>query len=307
VDHRADALYHLPPERFVAARDALARELRAAGDREGAAEVKALARPSAAAAAVNRFVRERRDAADALWAAADELVAAQRGALGPDRPRRGAGAAAVRQASAAERRALDGALEAVRELDAPSQATLERVRAILRGAAADPAVREAVRAGRLSREPDPSTTDPLAALAASLEGVPQRGPETTKESPPKPAAKQARAGEPARPRLAKDAAPPRDPAAEREQARRAALEHRLSEARAVEAETARAAAAAQEIAEDRGGAARTAREAAERARAEAADAQTASRDAQVQAEEAAEALVRAQRSVQRLEDQLGSS
>jgi len=52
-----DALYGGDPKHFVAARDAAAREMRAAGRRDEAKAVKALTRPTVAAAGVNRTVR----------------------------------------------------------------------------------------------------------------------------------------------------------------------------------------------------------------------------------------------------------
>ena len=55
----ADALYGLPLEDFVAERDALAKRLRGEGRREDAQAVKALAKPTVAAWAVNQAVRAR--------------------------------------------------------------------------------------------------------------------------------------------------------------------------------------------------------------------------------------------------------
>jgi hypothetical protein len=52
-----DPLYAGPPEEFVAARDALAKRLRADGDRATAAEVAKLRRPTATAAALNQVAR----------------------------------------------------------------------------------------------------------------------------------------------------------------------------------------------------------------------------------------------------------
>jgi hypothetical protein len=49
------ALYRLPLEEFVAARDQLARQLRAAGDRDGARPVAGLRRPSISAWAANQL------------------------------------------------------------------------------------------------------------------------------------------------------------------------------------------------------------------------------------------------------------
>jgi hypothetical protein len=50
-------LYQLPVAEFVAARDQLVRQLRAAGDREAARRVAALRRPSISAWAANQLAR----------------------------------------------------------------------------------------------------------------------------------------------------------------------------------------------------------------------------------------------------------
>ena len=55
-----DELYGLPLDEFVPARNALARELKGAGEPAEAAEVAALRKPSVAAWAVNQLVRTQR-------------------------------------------------------------------------------------------------------------------------------------------------------------------------------------------------------------------------------------------------------
>lgn len=77
LEERIDALYGLPNEEFVAARDALAKQLRAQKRREEASEVAALRRPSQADWAVAQVVRSQPAPVRALWAAGDELIAAQ--------------------------------------------------------------------------------------------------------------------------------------------------------------------------------------------------------------------------------------
>src|SRR4051812_17139068 len=52
-----DELYTVDPSEFVARRNALAKELRAAGDRDAAAEVSKLRRPTVVAAALNQLAR----------------------------------------------------------------------------------------------------------------------------------------------------------------------------------------------------------------------------------------------------------
>lgn len=61
-----DELFDLEPSEFIAARDRLAKELRAAGDTEQAAAVKALRRPTLAAWAVNQVARRRPELVDAV-------------------------------------------------------------------------------------------------------------------------------------------------------------------------------------------------------------------------------------------------
>ena len=51
-----DQLYGLPLEEFTKARDAEARRLRAEGDKDAAAAVKALEKPTKAAWAINQVV-----------------------------------------------------------------------------------------------------------------------------------------------------------------------------------------------------------------------------------------------------------
>lgn len=82
VTHTED-LYALPLGEFTAARDRLAKALKDGGDKEGAAAVKALKKPSTAAWTVNQLARRYPARVDAFLKAADRLRAAQRGALGP--------------------------------------------------------------------------------------------------------------------------------------------------------------------------------------------------------------------------------
>ncbi|TQS04573.1 hypothetical protein FLX07_20825 [Microbispora bryophytorum] len=59
VDEAADRLYGMVPEEFTSARDALAKEAKAAGDAALAKRIKALHKPTVVAWAVNRTARER--------------------------------------------------------------------------------------------------------------------------------------------------------------------------------------------------------------------------------------------------------
>ncbi len=153
----ADELYALPDDEFTAARDALAKRLRGEQRREEADEVKALRRPSVAAGAINRAVREH--GADDVLEAGEALRAAHEALLSGD-----GDAAAVREATAREREAVrDFARLALGEGASPS--TEDKVRATLHAASVDGDVRERLEAGRLEREAE-AGADPMAMLAS---------------------------------------------------------------------------------------------------------------------------------------------
>ncbi|HMO00722.1 MAG TPA: hypothetical protein PKD59_15015, partial [Miltoncostaeaceae bacterium] len=132
LDARLDALYAGPPGAFTAARNALAKELKGAGEAEQAARVGALKRPTRLAAELNRLARERADAVAALLAAEEALAAAQAALLD------GSGDAA----------ALDAAVRA-EEAAVAALAADPAVAAALRAAARRGGERDDLRRGRL--------------------------------------------------------------------------------------------------------------------------------------------------------------
>jgi hypothetical protein len=142
----ADELYGLVPAQFIAARDEHARQARAAGQRETAAEIKKLARPTASAWLVNQLVRDSAALMERLAEVGQSLQDAQRELAG-DRMRELSG----------QRRQIIGELlpEATRLAETAGQsaspAVLDEVRATLEAAVADPAAGVAVRSGRLTR------------------------------------------------------------------------------------------------------------------------------------------------------------
>jgi hypothetical protein len=77
IEEIIDRLYALPPAEFIRARNEAASELRKAGQREAADQVKALPKPTATAAAVNRLVREHRGEVEQFLRAAEVLRDAQ--------------------------------------------------------------------------------------------------------------------------------------------------------------------------------------------------------------------------------------
>src|SRR5262249_60862599 len=104
VDQAAELLYGLPLGEFTTARNAAAKELRDRGLRAEADEVKAFAKPSAAAWAVNQLTRRRHADLDELLDAASAAREAQLG-----------GGADARQAIKRLRDALDGLVDAARD------------------------------------------------------------------------------------------------------------------------------------------------------------------------------------------------
>ena len=119
------ALYQLPPGEFTAARNALAKQMGAAG-----AEVRALEKPQAAAWAVNQLYWQRRPAYDALIKAAGVMRQAHAQMLSGRK-------ADVPQAEVAHRDAMRAATAAIREVaqaagEVLSGGTLEAVADTLR-------------------------------------------------------------------------------------------------------------------------------------------------------------------------------
>jgi hypothetical protein len=144
------ALYALTPPEFTAARDELARRLRADGDTEAAAAVRGLRRPTLAAWSVNQLARRFADRVDALLEAGRRLRAAQAGLGGRT------GADELR-AAARDRRALvdelaERASWILETSGAQGAAHLDAVRSTLEAASLDDDAARRVRAGRLDRE-----------------------------------------------------------------------------------------------------------------------------------------------------------
>lgn len=137
-----DALYAVEPKEFIAARDALAKELRAQGDGEAAAAVKALRRPTVAAWALNQLARDDAARVRSLLDAAAQLRSAQADALRSGDP------AELRTATRAWRDAVRDATEAAVARTTESQR--DDIIATLEAAVADESVADALRAGRLS-------------------------------------------------------------------------------------------------------------------------------------------------------------
>jgi hypothetical protein len=139
-----DRLYALPLEEFTRARNEAERELRKAGEREHADQVKGLRKPTAAAAAANRLVHAHRAEVEAFLGAAATLRDAQF-----------AGKGDLAAAAQAERE----------ELEQLVSLGGEAVRPTLQAAAVDDNTARELLQARLVREPEPAGFGTLLAHA----------------------------------------------------------------------------------------------------------------------------------------------
>lgn len=156
LEERIDELYGLPIERFTPERDALVKQLRAGGDTDAAAKVKALRKPVVPAWALNVLAREDEAAVRELVALGERLRAAQRRAMS-------GGDVEPFRAATEERRAHVSALAkaAERILGRTGSATAahaDAVAATLEAAAVDEEAAELLVSGRLTRPLRPPTS-----------------------------------------------------------------------------------------------------------------------------------------------------
>jgi DNA repair exonuclease SbcCD ATPase subunit len=297
VDH----LYGLPLEEFTPARDAAAKEIRKAGDRETAAVVAKLPKPTPAAWAANQVARNQPELIEALLDAGSTLREAQEAAL------EGGGGRGLRDATQAERKAVDAVMGAAAELRPGgrplSNAMAERLRTTLHAAAADEAIRDALANGRLVSEAQAGGAWPFA-----LEAAPAAAPAKKPEPPAKkkkPAAKKQTKDE----RAAEREAKAREAAeqAERERAAREArkaLEKELRDARSSLRVRERVLAGAEADANDAAAKVGDAQDALEAAQQALEDAKSEAEAAQNVLTEARTALARARDRVAELEERL---
>lgn len=187
LEQALDRLYAAEPAAFVAERDQVVRELRDAGHRDEAAQVKALRKPTLSAWTVNRLARENRREIDLLLDASYRLREAQQGLLagkgqGFDEARR-----TQRDALAALRRAASRILD---EAGRGGETTLNRAMATLQAAAASEEGRELLARGRLTGDVEATGFELLTPVAGRT--PPKRRPKPRAE-PKKPSAELRRA------------------------------------------------------------------------------------------------------------------
>jgi hypothetical protein len=217
VDEAAARLYGVPFEDFVAERTTEAKALRSAGDRDAAATVAKLPKPSQVAWVANQLSRE---GADELLEAGEALREAQLG---------GGGREAVRDAAAAERDAVDALLKRAGELRKLSRDAQDRLRTLLNSIAGDDEVRAAFEAGRLVEEPEPGGGWPG---LGGFEAPPANAKSKSSRAPAKPARERSdvRKRREERERKAAERRE-KEAARKREEAERRKLERRLKAAR----------------------------------------------------------------------------
>lgn len=149
VEIEIDELFQLPPERFTAARDELARRTLEAGDKASAAEIKQLRKPTLIAWALNQLARRHRSDIDELIEAGQALRGAQRKALS------GVKGGEFREATA-RRRNLVGlltkrCLEILQDAGRGPQGAEQEIGRWLEGASSVPEMAEALLEGRLAK------------------------------------------------------------------------------------------------------------------------------------------------------------
>ena len=156
VEGRVDELYRERPEDFVARRDQLSRELRTDGDRESAAAVKKLRRPSAAAWVINRISSDEPDRTREFVRASERLAETQQRVLDGEAP-----GEELRAAAADEREQIDALVTDARRLTAGQggnvAGVVERVAETLRAVGGDAELRRRVLRGRVEKEQSAAT------------------------------------------------------------------------------------------------------------------------------------------------------
>jgi hypothetical protein len=208
---KAADLYGLPLDEFTRARDELARELRRAGKKEAADEVKALRKPPVSAWTVNQLARRHPQEMKALVKVGDELRKAQRQAVTGRDPE------ILREATNRHRERLDElASIARRELGADGP-TLQRVVQTLRSASVDKEPSKGLLAGTLTGDVEQAGFGSLLSVVPPGRGRPR--------ARPKPQAK-------AKPTRKPKPEPPPKPKPDPNVAKRARVQEQLDRARA---------------------------------------------------------------------------
>ncbi|NUP11295.1 MAG: hypothetical protein HOW73_35055 [Polyangiaceae bacterium] len=178
LEKRIDALYAGPLDEFIAARKALATDLKAAAKKDAAARVLGLPKPNAVAAAVNRYHFEHPKKLGQLLSAGRDVRAAFRATLAASA---GAGAAsALARAKKAQRDEVNAAVEQItrdlEEVGKPlSAANLDKLGVTLEAISTTGKFGDGP-AGRLVRELEPPGLDVLTMLGDDGDTVAETAP-----------------------------------------------------------------------------------------------------------------------------------
>ena len=155
-----DRLYALPLEEFTSERDELAKRVRKDGDRDAAAAVKALKKPSIAAWAVNQVQRDSPDDVRKLIDVTEELHRVYQGLSSVGARER------LQEAADMQRDLIRSLVRCAAQLleadgHSASEATLGKVADTLRAAALDEDLREQLAQGRVVKEQRAAGLGPL--------------------------------------------------------------------------------------------------------------------------------------------------
>jgi hypothetical protein len=175
LDERIGELYGLPLDRFTPERDALAKELAAGGDREGAARVKTLRKPVVSMWALNVLRREEPERLDELIELGVRLREAHRRAVS------GGDVEAFREASDERRKVVSSltrdATAILGRAGGGSSSQSDDVAGTLEAATVDEEIAELLLSGRLTKPVRP----PAEFAGGALRVVP--GGRTTRREP----------------------------------------------------------------------------------------------------------------------------
>jgi hypothetical protein len=238
LDEAADELYAATPDDFMAARTALAKQAKDAGDKELAKQITALRKPTRSAWLVNLVARAEPERVAELVELGADLQEAQQAMDGDT----------LRRLSRDRRTMIDSLAKRAGELGRdqgypPPDGAIQEVSQSLQAALGDPTIAEQVRAGRLASAvayggfgPD----DLASALAASmpakkkertLKAVPDLEPDEAEEEEDDPAAREAAREARARADAAQAAAEEAEAAADEATTRADDLADRVEELR----------------------------------------------------------------------------
>ena len=297
-----NALFRLPVAEFTGARNALAVQLKKSGRRDESDRVKALAKPSITAWAVNQLYWQHREAFDRLIATGQRFRKAQTSGRAPK-------VADMREALDARRAALsqlsDLAAALLRDAgSSPTPETIHRISTTLEGLSAYASFPDDQRPGRLSRDVDPPGFESFASL------IPGAGITKTTKEPLRPTSSQ-RSDRPPSPRRKEDSRNETSQFEQKRQAKIAAAKVSVQEAKSLLIE-ARARAQSLEAAQKKANAdvkkteidRRLAEERFEKARVASEAAIGRAKSIAAEAEGAVKAVEEAKRAVERAEKNL---